>query len=574
MKNTSIKAKLFTVILLTFTLLIGIILIGSSYFFEPYYVNKKIKSLKSEMVLFADQNIVANENSKLRIVSESEPTQNMEQFFESTESPLVIMKPGKQLVYPKNSFTIKIQDGEKQILVDIYYLILELQDQGVELKNGMEVSFRGSWEAEKFIAIYPDKIDGKKLLSEEDVLELEELQDLKTLRGTIVSNEIPKYDSGYVYKQETLLYLIDKYSEKNEQIIPYHDGATGINSYLIRIPHGDNTLFSLFTTQPVDDVISSMPEFLKYVLAIAIALTLVISLIITKLIVRPIVGIRKISGKMAKLDFSERIKVKSKDEIGLLSMDLNFMADELQNMIDELETSNTKLRAELEKEKQLEQSRKNFVADASHELKTPLGIIQAYGERIMDKYELDENMEKYMDVILDEQRKMNKLIDDLLELSKLESMTYRLKFESYDIIAEIEEIGARLRALFNEKSIKLNFCLEQELYINADKEKLNQVISNILSNAFKYTPETQNIWIETKQLEDKVELVVSNEVENIDLIDMDKLCDRFYKVDRARSRKLGGTGLGLAITRMILNLHGLEFGFRKRENRIEFYLLI
>lgn len=567
MRYFGIKGKLFTVILLTFTLLIGIILVGSAYYFEPYYRSKKIKNLEEQMVVFKDQNLGSKTYDKELLLD------RMKAFSDQHSSPLVVETPDSELLYPTDNFIATLDSDGQSLLVDLYYPIVDMLDKGVKLNTGLDIGFRGFWENDKFIAIYLSELDGKKLESDEEIDQLEEWQDLETVRGKIVSYDMPKYDSGYIYRQETLLYLIDKYEKNSEKVILYTDNATGIDNYLVKISHGKFTVYSIFTTQPINELLSFMPEFMKYVIIVAVFLNFIISLVITKLIVRPILEIRNTSSKMANLDFSERILIKSKDEIGMLSEDFNLMADRLESTIQEIEYSNRMLLSELEKEKQLEQARKNFVADASHELRTPLSIIQAYGERIVDKYHFDDKFDKYMAVILEEQRKMNKLIDDLLELSKLESLTYKMSLDQYDINEDILEVIDRLFAIFEDKNLKLHCNLADKGTITADREKMSQVLMNVISNAFKYTPDSQNIWIETVNCGELLKVSISNEVENIDSIDLEKLYDRFYKSDKSRSRKMGGTGLGLAITRMILNLHGMEFGFKKSENRIEFYFV-
>lgn len=572
MRKTGITTKLFAMLLVTFGMIVGAVLIGSVYFFEPYYVDKKISGLEKNIFEFLD------ENARSEYIEDFELVERAKVFSFENQSPLAI-KRGSEIFYPFRRYAVELEGDFGVSAVDLGSILFQIQDRGIDIRSGMEMSFMGFWDEGQFMAV---SIDDP---SEEELSRFafdfgREVSDFTRIAGRVISQEMPEYDPGSMYRQDKLFEMTQVYASGEEplpdevSIIEEEDRMTGIKNYLITIPYEGKFAFCLFSMQPVNDVISVIPGFMKYVVFMALILVVGMSFVITRIIVRPIIRISGAAEKMAGLDFSERVNVKSSDELGMLSGNLNTMADELEYTLSELEKRNERLQEELDREKLLEQARKSFVADASHELKTPLGIVQAYTERLEDKFIQDEKAKRYAAIILDENRKMNKLINDLLELSKLESMTYALTRTDYDISDEIVEIAERFTPLFEEKGIEFGLDVQAGTSVNADPEKMGQVITNMISNALKYTPPGGNVQLKFAKDEGKVVFRILNEVENMEKIDMEKIWDRFYKADKARSRKMGGTGLGLSITKSILDLHGFDFGASKAGDMIEFYFEI
>ena len=572
MRKTGITAKLFGMLILTFGIIIGAVLIGSAYFFEPYYVDKNIGGLEKKIFEFLD------ENAKGVHMEDFELVERAKVFSFENESPLAIMKGG-EIFYPFRRYAVELEGDFGVSQVELNSILFQIQDMGMDIRNGMELSLVGFWDEGQFMAI---SIDDP---GDEEIARLafdfkRETSDFIRITGRVISNEMPEYDPGSIYRQDKLFEMTQAYASGEEPlpddvaIKEEEDRMTGIKNYLIAVPYEGKFAFCLFSMQPVSDVISLIPGFMKYVVIMAVILVVGMSFVIARIIVKPIIRISGAAEKMARLDFSERVDVKSSDELGLLSGNLNTMADELEYTLGELEKRNKRLQEELDREKLLEQARKSFVADASHELKTPLGIVQAYTERLEDKFIQDEKARRYAGIILDENRKMNKLINDLLELSKLESMTYRLSRAEYDISADIFDIVQRFAPLFDENGIEFGLDIQNGVHVDADPEKMGQVITNMISNALKYTPSGGRAQLKFGMDNGKARFGISNEVENIEKVDMEKIWDRFYKADKARSRKMGGTGLGLSITKSILDLHGFGYGALKSKGSIEFYFEI
>lgn len=330
-------------------------------------------------------------------------------------------------------------------------------------------------------------------------------------------------------------------------------------------------IFAVNTLKPVDEAVNVMRE--SYVIWFSIALLAVIamSVIFSKLITRSIVNITQVTTKMKNLDFSQKCLVQSDDELGRLAANINDMSEKLDMTIRELVESNKKLTIDIEHERKAELARREFVAAVSHELKTPLAIIRAYSEGIADGA-TGERRDKYLNVIIEETKKMDSLVLDMLENSKLESGAYKLKIKTYDIAKMVEKITARLKNATGDKS--LNFILEKPSdAVNADFDfdMLEQVMNNFIGNAIKNTPDNGNIYITLTDEDDTVFFAVENEGSHIEENTLDKVWDRFYKADKSRERSAGGTGLGLSIAKNILVLHKAEYGVENTVAGVKFW---
>lgn len=332
-------------------------------------------------------------------------------------------------------------------------------------------------------------------------------------------------------------------------------------------------IFAVSSLQPVNEAVGVMKEFYIYIYIFGVVLTLILAFIYSNMVSKPLINLNNAALKMSNLNFDEKCEVSREDEIGSLAKTLNFLSTNLSNALKSLQESNAKLKEDIEKEKEIEERRKEFVAAISHELKTPISLIEGYAEGIKDGIVEGEDKDYYINVIIDEAEKMGRLVTEMLELSKLESGSFKIQIEEFNLSTSINETIRRLEEGyldFNSK-VKINKDIIKELYVLGDKSKIEEVITNFLTNAMRHTKEGGNIYVRTINLEDKVMIQIENEGEAIPKEDIDKVWDRFYKVDKARSRSIGGTGLGLAIVKNILNLHNSEYGVENTERGVRFY---
>ena len=277
---------------------------------------------------------------------------------------------------------------------------------------------------------------------------------------------------------------------------------------------------------------------------IGFAISIVISLIISKTLLSPIQGMTKAAEAMADGDFSSKIKVESEDEIGILAKTFNDMASQIEAMLEEL--------------KKAEVLRREFVANVSHELRTPLTSIRSYAETISDSHELpQETEEEFLRVIINESDRMTKIVQDLLELSRFDSGNTKLSIEEFSIERSVRDVYAAIALEARKRGHALDLELEWRLpKIKGDRARVEQVLMNIISNALKYTPDGGKIAISSGTLGAEVWIKIEDTGVGIPSDDLGRVFDRFYRVDKARSRESGGTGLGLSIAKEIISKHG------------------
>lgn len=337
-------------------------------------------------------------------------------------------------------------------------------------------------------------------------------------------------------------------------------------------------LFAVSSLQPVDEAVKVMKEFFMYTYIVAIILILLLSIIYSKMISKPLVNLNKAAAKMAKLDFDEECQVKGEDEIGSLGHTLNFLSKNLKSALHSLQKNNIKLKEDIEKEKKMENMRKEFVASVSHELKTPISLIEGYAEGIKDNIADEEDREYYINVIISEAQNMGILVSDMLELSRLESGTQKINIKSFvmdDIIKdEVKKLNKINEDKNDESKVNIVLDIEKNVEVLGDKDKIRQVITNFLTNAIRHTKHEGHIYIVLKAQQNKVLIEIENEGEGIKEEEIEKVWDKFYKLDKSRKRSLGGTGLGLAIVKNILKLHNSDFGAKNTNRGVKFFFTL
>ncbi|MGX8175920.1 two-component system histidine kinase PnpS [Exiguobacterium artemiae] len=218
--------------------------------------------------------------------------------------------------------------------------------------------------------------------------------------------------------------------------------------------------------------------------------------------------------------------------------------------------------------KKLEQMRKDFVANVSHELKTPLTSIKGFAETLLDgAQDVPEIREQFLNIIHDESERMQTLVEDLLELSRLEQDNYQLETTIVDVTSLLRETATLLQRKAEEKQMQIHLETEEEVFIRADLNRLKQVVVNLVANALNYTPSGGNVWISLEDGEEAVMLRIKDDGIGIHPKEMQRIFERFYRIDKARSRNSGGTGLGLAIVKHIIDLHHGTIEVDSEENQ-------
>ncbi len=368
-------------------------------------------------------------------------------------------------------------------------------------------------------------------------------------------------------------------SQDNYTIRLQKDFKNGLNYIMLSgvLDNGYNVFIRVPMTS-IQDSVDISNNFLILMAGFTILIAAVIVSIISKKFTEPILELNKIAKNMANLDFSHKYRVNDvDDEINDLGKSINLMSDKLEATIKQLRSTNIELEKDIEEKSQIDEMRKTFISDVSHELKTPIALIQGYSEGLLENVNNDDESRKfYAEVILDEANKMNKLVQQLLELMKLEYGKREFNNTSFDIVEAEKEIVRKSQVMLDEKEVNVEFAGLDSLRVYADDFYTEQIITNYLTNAIKNVKEKNGkkfIKIENtiNQKNGKSRIEIFNTGDNISDEDMARIWNRFYKVDKSRNRQSGGTGIGLSLVKAIMANYGNDYGAINCEDGVIFY---
>ncbi len=414
-------------------------------------------------------------------------------------------------------------------------------------------------------------------------LELEKLAINNNLNILITSNSnFVIYNSNkefkeYLQGQEKIENGKVLYKTDNAYIVEAKDTKSEINFLmLVGVLDNNNIVYIRMPISSIKDSVKISNNFLYSLGIITVIISGIAILIISKKFTKPITELSNIANKMSNLDFSQKYRIKdSEDEIDNLGKSINKMSDKLEETITKLQKNNSELEKDIEEKSKIDEMRKQFISDVSHELKTPISLIQGYSEGLIENVNSDEESRKfYAEVIQDEANKMDKMVKELLELMKLEYGAKKFNDELFNITELINEELRKYTVLLNENNIETKFDLKEPVYVYADSNFVEQIVNNYLSNAIKNVEEINKekyIKISFKIIEDKIRISVFNTGKNISKENMQRIWNRFYKEDTSRNREMGGTGIGLSLVKAIMNNYNNEYGVINKTNGVEFY---
>ena len=313
-------------------------------------------------------------------------------------------------------------------------------------------------------------------------------------------------------------------------------------------------------------------RFLAYVGSIAIVLSGIVAWLVAKKVTEPVLELASLAERMASLDFEAKYESDDKNEIGLLGNYMNRVSSTLEETISELKTANTELKSDIEKKEQMDEMRKEFLSNVSHELKTPIALIQGYAEGLKEGINDDEESRNfYCDVIMDEADKMNQMVKNLLTLNQLEFGNEVVTMERFNITDMIKNYIQSVDILAKQKEAQIIFREEKPYFVWADEFKTEEVFMNYLSNAFHHVANEMVIEVKVRQEDQKVRVSVFNTGEPIPEGAIEHIWTKFYKVDKARTREYGGSGVGLSIVKAIMESFNEKYGVKNYENGVEFW---
>lgn len=350
----------------------------------------------------------------------------------------------------------------------------------------------------------------------------------------------------------------------------------GVVASMSLFSENDSVIICVSSIQPIEEASKVIDEFLIYLFLGLIMVSILLSSFYSSFISKPLVTLTSVANRMSNMDFTVTCETNRDDEIGSLAKSLNFLSKNLQAALLDLKQKNEKLENDIEKERQLEIMRKEFIANVSHELKTPIGIIEGYAEGIKDGIVTGEDTKLYLETIIDESKKMSVLVSNMLELSKLESGTTKPNPEAFNINRLISKVLKKHSPEFDEHKFKVNFNSSNPYsYVYADTFQMEQVLTNLITNAIKYTPPGNEINLNIEEGLDKFKISIQNMGVNIPDDEINKLFDKFYRLDKSRERtQRNSTGLGLSIVKNILLLHNSEFNLQNIDGGVEFYFYL
>ncbi|AEA15077.1 MULTISPECIES: sensor histidine kinase [Bacillus] len=594
MKNRSIVFKLFLLTSTLFTIIFLLFFLGQSLFLEKFYINKKVKTVQTAFEKFVDNYDKSDKSyEKIRKLKQEfhDKTNADMQFLDSNgiiksdnNYYIDVFNPNnnKQYSIPLNNLLTPEEYNKfenlglkKDVIINVDGVV---QENNIITPQKLGTNYN-QWQNEHFYSDF-QSINGNP--SKNRLASRYKSTTRIVFTGVITKLQLPsKAEVRLANDIETLQavqyfadIIRDGTSNSNQLNTFILDGGENIkNSIFVKpiIENGKITeyAFAIASLQPVNEAMLVLKDYYVYALIIVFLVIILLSFYYSKIIVKPLIKINRVTKKMANFDFSEKLPVTADDEIGGLSGSINTLSVNLKDRIDRLNVANTKLQQDIERERQLEKTRKEFISGVSHELKTPLSVIRSFAEGIKDGVSKDTSY--YTDVILEETENMNRLIVEMLELAKLESGTYKLDMTTFSIGELTQQVYTKLLFSMEEKHLQVNVDADPSILVKANRSRIEQVVVNLLSNAIRYTPDGKKIQVSIIEAEDTVKVEIENTGNPIPEESLEKIWDRFYRLDASRSRHTGGTGLGLSIVKNILDLHHAEYGVYNTTNSVVFY---
>lgn len=406
------------------------------------------------------------------------------------------------------------------------------------------------------------KSNYENITDEEAELRLEDLRE--DIGGNLYILEESGELKGYGYGKNRSINQKNSQFVKNDDITEYqYVNNIGIEIYAFGVQLDNYYLVYEVSIQSLDKAVDTMFEFSTYLLIIALIISVLIALLLARSITSPIRKLNNLALDMRSKNIESKIVVAGNDELNQLNQSINSLYEELLSNI-------YKLESELKKERNSELLKKKFLAQATHELKTPISVIQGYSELVYDGMykDLDER-DHYIKSIYDETKSMSHIIHDILDYSKMETGNFVMKYSNIELKGYLDTILSRFKDIVEKNNIEFTYDINFDKFSKSiDGIRMEQVIKNLLSNAIEHSEGI--ISVNADKAGDKLKLEVFNSGQNISDEDLPYIFDSFYK----KKGKKKGTGLGLAIVKEIVTLHKGDYRVENREDGVSFIVVI
>lgn len=316
---------------------------------------------------------------------------------------------------------------------------------------------------------------------------------------------------------------------------------------LYGVKKSNGTIYLFTMLEDINSTSSLLKSQLIYVTIVAIILAIVISLFLSNKLSEPIVNITNKAKRLANGDFDVHFESSDISEINELSDTLNYLEKEISKT---------------------DEYRRDLMANVSHDLKTPLTMIKAYAEMVRDlTYKDDEKRNNNLNVIIEESDRLNVLVNDILELSKLQANASNILMENFDLIDELHEVLKRYEIIKETENYELITNTVDKAIVYADKKRISQVLYNLINNAINYTGEDKKVYINVIDKKKYYLVEIKDTGKGIDKSDIKYIWDKYYKKDKNHKRNVVGTGLGLSIVKNILTEHNFKYGVNSSKNK-------
>ncbi|MFJ7828374.1 sensor histidine kinase [Psychrobacillus sp. NPDC096623] len=582
MKKHSVVFKLFIVTTALILIVFSLVLFAEGFFFERFYRSTKIHEIEHAMAQFTEQ---FNKDG----LNEQQVSRRLASFMNQNDASISVLNDRFERT-ASNPYFLDLQADNKTISISIPKEGMEMDAIPQKIKIGDVLVIDGIFMDEKDTIMQPVAIKHDNL---------SRLQEgLVRVKGKVADFVLPEQRSYNPLYQDALIEdALREWKPKAEDEsrlqkgsvvqLEWQDKWSGVDyavliSSLAKGEDGNRYIFVMTSLQPVGEAVGVLEQYFVYMAPIIVVLVIMLSMIYSRIVSRPLVMLSRSAERLAKLDFTEQTELHSKDEFGELSRNMNALSRNLDAALNELTHANKKLQEEMEEKQRAEQLRKELIANISHELKTPLGIVKGFAEGLQDGV-ASEKRERYLGLIVNETNRMNALIMDMLELSKFKAKAIRLQTRSISLTALIQKVAESFSHQLDSKylQIRLDTAADEQLLVEADSRRIEQVVLNLLSNAIRHAVENSVITISIKRTTaGKVTTTIENVGPAIAEPDLSRIWEQFYRAEHSRDRKSGGTGLGLAIVKHILELHqsrydvvntdhGVAFSFTLNESRGE-----
>lgn len=580
-KKSFIK-KIFSSLIVLYLLVFILLFIFQGIIFKSFYTNKTIESTIDEINILVDS--INRDNLQEKVVDFSQETQTttlvipLSQVQDVTQLSLYVIDiEFESIIYsiivPKSDYIeYNINDQVDATIIlhittgDYIAKFLSVNDEVITRPNKGSIS-------SVYNHLIPDLDTTQQLQVSGLIIEIKKTNllpdtqlDPYTKINPIISNEI----LTIITDNYPTLYEFDGgnyYISENEN--------TGVSNLVfvadVSIDNEQFILISVFPLNHITDIVNAIQLVNIYIFVIVFIILMASSFFFSKQFSKPLLFLNKATKELSNLNFNTPlIEINTKDEFSELAHNINTLSLNLKTTLDQLEEQNKQLSLGLERENNNEKSRRDFISGMSHELKTPLSVIQASAEALEKNiFETDKEKNITLSLIQKEVQKTNKMINNMLSIYKVDNPDYATDWKEINLEEVTRHINDNLKLLYRNADITVNMNLEETI-ISADLIKIELIVNNLFTNAIKYTPKGSKIEIIIKNTKNYATFEIINYGAKVDSKHIDKLFEAFYRVDKSRSRDEGSTGLGLYIVQQALSQYNSKCIVKNIENAVSF----